>query len=69
MNRFFAAVLLLLLPSFAMAEGGGGALVEAAYLPRYGNVASPHDAPGFVGCVGGSDACSPRLYTPAALVD
>lgn len=54
MHRTLAALTLSLLSSTALAEGGGGVHVEAAYLPRYGSAGAAHDAPGLVGCFGGS---------------
>lgn len=44
---------LLLAPSLAWAEGGGGVTLDLQYLPRYGEPWLPHDAPGVVGCIGG----------------
>ncbi|MCB9663879.1 MAG: hypothetical protein H6732_07185 [Alphaproteobacteria bacterium] len=53
MNRAVALPLLLLAPLSAQAAGGGGVTIDGVYMPRYGDRDSPHDAPGFYGCLGG----------------
>lgn len=48
-----SALALLLAPSVALAEGGGGITAQLEYLPRWGRPVLEHEAPGWVGCIGG----------------
>ena len=47
------ALTVLLAPSLALAEGGGGVSFQLEYLPRWGRPVLQHEAPGWVGCIGG----------------
>lgn len=53
MRAHASALALLLAPSVALAEGGGGVTFNLEYLPRWGRPVLEHEAPGWVGCIGG----------------